>query len=343
MTMRMITIVVGVALCCAAPAVGYDLGNRAPEKPVAGHGAPLPDPEVIRQGGDTIADAVLLTWPVVGVTGTTVGYTNDYDEACPYTDSTAPDVVYKFTPERDIVVDIDMLGSAYDTKIYVYDSDFQLIACNDDFYPDYVSKIEHLPVSGAAKYYLVIDGYGEEAGDYVLTITEFEPCVVDCPAGAPQEGEPPLVDGYVDNYNGGCNTEGSTPFGSIDWGIFCGTSGWYISPNGIPSRDTDWYVVTIPSSGFFHVIGDAEYPTYMFELAPQDCASVAVIQSTVIGPCFEGTMTIHGAAGSTAWFWIGPTTFDGAGEYTYVLYSNLWGLPVRTEPHTWSTVKQLFD
>ena len=29
--------------------------------------------------------------------GTTVGYTDDYDEECPYTGSTSPDVVYSFT------------------------------------------------------------------------------------------------------------------------------------------------------------------------------------------------------------------------------------------------------
>ncbi|MEZ4389015.1 MAG: hypothetical protein R3D98_15825 [Candidatus Krumholzibacteriia bacterium] len=342
MTARLATAL--LILLMAASALAYDLGNTAPPKASSHHTAPPPDPEVIRQGGDTILDAVLLTWPVVGVTGTTVGYTNDYDEACPYTTSTAPDVVYKFTPERDIVVDIDMLGSAYDTKIYVYDSGFQLIACNDDFYPDYVSKIEQLPLSGAAKYYLVIDGYGEEAGDFVLTISEFEPCVVACPAGAQLEGEPPLVDGYQDAYNGGCNSpEFGNPFQSIwSWG-FCGKSGWFVSPDGSQSRDTDWYELVVPGYGYIEIVGDAEFATYMFELAPQDCGSVAVVQNVVAGPCSEGTITIPGSPGSTVWFWVGPTTFDGSGEYDYVLYTNWWSAAVRTESHSWSTVKQLFD
>ena len=41
------------------------------------------DPAVIRQGGDTIMDAVPLAIPTVDLAGTTVGYTDDYDEVCP--------------------------------------------------------------------------------------------------------------------------------------------------------------------------------------------------------------------------------------------------------------------
>ncbi len=239
-----------------------------------------------------------------------------------------------------------MLGSTYDTKIYVYDEDFQLIACNDDWYPDYVSKIEHLPVSGADKYYLVIDGYGAEAGDYVLTITEYVPCVIECPAGAELEGEPPLVDGYQDVFNGGCNSpEFGSPFGSRSGSgsSAARAAGTSTSRRNLQSRDTDWFELVVPSYGFIEIIGDAEYATYLFELAPQDCGSVAVVQNVIVGPCTLGTITIPGAAGSTVWFWVGPTTFDGSGEYDYVLYSWYSSAPVRTEPQTWSTVKQLFD
>jgi hypothetical protein len=72
--------------------------------------------------------------------------------------------------------------------------------------------------------------------------------------------------------------------------------------------------------------GDAEYPTYMFELAPQNCGSVAVVQQVIIGPCHEAAMTIVGAPGSTVWFWVGPTTFTGpVNEYNYVLHNNMPG------------------
>jgi len=282
--MRLLAIL-ALFLITAAPASAFDLGATAPAKPVGGSNPPPPDPEVMRQGGDTMADAVFVPVPVNGITGTTVGYADDYDEACPYDNSVAPDVVYKLAPATDVAVDIDMLGSDYDTKIYVYDDDFELIACNDDWYPDYVSKIENLALRGDSKYYLVIDGYGDSAGQYVLTITVPEPCDLDCPAGAQLEGEPPLVDGYQDAYNGGCNSpEFGNPFGNIWSFVFCGRSGWFTGADGSSTRDTDWYELMMPANGFIEVIGDAEFATYMFELAPQDCGSVAVVQNVTIGP-----------------------------------------------------------
>jgi hypothetical protein len=315
-------------------AMAIDLGNDAPAKPMT-H---TPNAPVTRQGGDTILDAVEIAIPYNG-TGTTVGYADDYDEVCPYTGATSPDVVYTFVPAADAALNIDMLGSAYDTKLYVYDGDLNLVACNDDFHPDYTSKLENMAVMAGVTYYVVVDGYGENSGDYVIDIAAFEPCVIECPAGADLEGEPTLVNGYIDEYNGGCNTEGSTPFQTITNPLFCGISGWYDT-----SRDTDWFIYTIPASGVLEVTGDAEAATYMFELGPQDCVDVAVIQNVIVGPCAEATMTITGAAGSDVWFWVGPTTYgEGvAEEYNYVLMSNIEGTTA-VENHSLTGVKALFN
>lgn len=334
-----------LAILAATSALAFDLGTTAPAKPAGGSNPPPPDPEVMRQGGDTVLDAVFVPIPVSGVTGTTVGFGNDYDEVCPYDTSVAPDVVYRLAPTADVEVDIDMLGSNYDTKIYVYDDDFELIACNDDYYSDYVSKIENLLLRGDSKYYLVIDGYADSAGQYVLTITEFEPCDIEVGNLGQHEEEPPLINGYADAYNGGCNSpEFGNPFQFISQGLFWGRSGWYVDSSGGNARDTDWFRVHIAASGFLEFIGDAEYPTYMFELAPQDCGEVAVVQNVTMGPCSEGTITIPGTPYSEIWFWVGPTTFEGpVNEYDYVLYWNVWMAPVATEPHTWSAVKQLFN
>lgn len=105
-------------------------------------------------------------------------------------------------------------------------------------------------------------------------------------------------------------------------------------------RDTDWHLITMPDGGVLEIVGDAEYPTYFFELSPQDCISVAVAQNIIVGPCEQNTMTITGPAGVDIWFWVGPTTFDGpVNECNYVVYSNLG--PVATEQHSWSEVKML--
>ena len=98
----------------------------------------------------------------------------------------------------------------------------------------------------------------------------------------------------------------------------------------------------MPDAGYIDIIGDAEEETYIFELGPQDCDSVAVIQNVIIGRCAEGSMTIPGAVGSTIWFWGGPTAFDGpVNEYDYVPFTNLTG--VATESRSWTGVKALFD
>ncbi len=336
-------LVFAMMLALVGSAVAYDLGAEKPAKsPVDYQNKPAGE---MRQGGDTIMDAVEVTLPVVDGTGTTVGYTDDYDEVCPYSGSTSPDVVYTVTPDASVGVTVDLFGSAYDTKVYIYDEDLALVACNDDFYSDFTSKLENVAVEAGVQYFVIVDGYGGDAGEYLINISEFTPCVLECPAGAELEGEPALSDGYVDEYNGGCNTVGSEPFGAITSDIFCGTSGWYVSADGINSRDTDWFEIVIPDGGVLEIIGDAEQPTFMFELGPQDCNNVAVVQDVEIGPCTEGTLTITGNPGDVVWFWVGPQAFEAPGgfegnEYDYVLLTNLV-TPV--ENHSFSDVKALFN
>lgn len=347
--MRMyLTIVFALAMVSWAVSADIDTGSRRPAKSPTAVIPNIPNPE--RQGGDTIADAVLISELPYYNTGTTTGYTNDYDEACPYTDSTAPDVVYEIIPPGDANLVIDMLGSTYDTKIYLYDEDLELVACNDDFYSDYVSKLEDIPVEAGARYYLVIDGYGEAHGDYVLNVVEYEPCVLDCPSGAQLEGEPPLVDGYLDAYNGGCNfPEFGYPFQDLygdDQGelVFYGVSGWYLT-DGSNNRDTDWFVVNIGAGGVVELTTDAELPTWVFHL-PLDCNQPSTIENIMVGACDPGAMTISGSPGSFAWLWIGSTTFTPPSDvnaYNYVIhFSGLAPQPVTTQAATWTTVKSLF-
>ena len=332
-------------LTLVGSAMAVDLGNQSPVKPTINAPQNVPNPTL--QGGDTILDATMVTLPA-NESGTTAGYNDDYDEECPYGGSLSPDVVYTFTATGDMTVDIDLFGSTYDTKVYVYDENLALVACNDDFYPDYVSKIEAMPVMNGVQYFVVIDGYGSDFGDYVMAILEFvppPPCVIECPDGAELENEPPLAIDYADAWNGGCNSpEFGNPFQPITNNVFCGVSGFYLS-GGSNFRDTDWFTITIPNGGVLEITGDAEQLTWMFELAPQDCGSVGVAQQMGIGPCLEGDMAIVGAAGSTVWFWVGPQEFaspDGSDvfEYDYVLMLNVG---VATEDHSWTDVKSLFN
>jgi len=327
-----------LALALVSAAAAHDLGSQQPVKPDVQY--PQNSPSAVLQGGDTIVDAVVIALPYSGG-GTTNGFNDDYDEECPYTQSTSPDVVYTVTPDVDAAVDIDLLGSLYDTKLYVYDADLALVACNDDFHPDYTSKLEDVALMAGVQYYIVIDGYGGAAGDYVIDIAGYQPCVVDCPVGAELEGEPPLVDGYVDEYNSGCGAPAGVLLQPFDSGLFCGVSGWYLGADGSNFRDTDWFTVTIPAEGVLEITGDAEQATYLFELGPQDCNEVAVLQQVTVGPCAEDVLVLTGVPGNVVWIWVGPTTFEGpVNEYDYVLYSYV---EIATENHSWTDVKAMFN
>jgi len=148
---RLLLVLALIVIALPGALRGDPLSNQAPLKPEHVVVPPPADPEVIRQGGDTIDDATVVAAIPYDNTGTTAGYTDDYDEVCPYNTPGSPDVVYTYTPAGDIEVNIDLLGSTYDTKLYVYDADLNLVACNDDFYSDYVSKLEYVPLLGGMR------------------------------------------------------------------------------------------------------------------------------------------------------------------------------------------------
>ena len=149
------------------------------------YGLPDFDLPLDRQGGDSWDVATVILSLPHSSTGTTVGYTDDYDEICPYSGSTSPDVVYSYTPIVDILVDITLCnGSDYDTKLYIYENAVTPgtpFACNDDTCPGYVSELTDLQLYSGNTYYIVIDGYSGASGNYVLDMTEVAPpAPLDC-------------------------------------------------------------------------------------------------------------------------------------------------------------------
>jgi hypothetical protein len=357
-------IVMLMILAVAGSAVAQDLGSTM-ERPVKN--APTQtyvSPEVARQGGDTIFDATVIPGIPFYDSGSTEGYVDDYDEICPYSNSTAPDVVYSFASALQQAIHVDLCGSSYDTKLYIYDSNLTLVACNDDFYFDdycgnYVSKLEFVLLEGGETYYIVIDGYGSDFGEYELNVTDTWDCNhLECPADAVDEGEPPLQDGYVDAFNGGCNSEDlGAPFQEINWtndadgyppfdgvALLCGISGWYISLDGTDSRDTDWFRVFARETGTMEFTVDAEEPCFMYKLAPLDCGEVAVELETVTTYDTPGTLSFPVVAGEEIWLWVGPTAFSGyVNEFIYIMtVSNNEFDVVPTEGVSWGGVKALY-
>jgi hypothetical protein len=342
---KMLALVLMVSV--AGVALAHDLSNTVPPKPV--DNTIYVEPASPRQGGNTTGEAIPITIPGT-YTGTTAGFSNNYDAVCPFTGSTAPDVVYSFTPGFDMFADFDLCNSQYDTKLYIFDQAMNEIACNDDFHYGgddcfvYSSKLEMVSLTGGMTYYIIIDGYGADFGPYQLDVYEvFPPEPLECPENAQTEDEPHLGPGYVDNHNGGCNTsQTAPPFQVISEPVFCGVSGWYTF-DGSDYRDTDWFLVEIPAGGQLIVTGEADYPTYIFELAPQDCPTAVVVQQIIIDYGIPATMTINGTPGSLVWLWVGPTDFAGpVTEFNYVLELNIEG-SVSTENHTWTSVKSIFN
>ena len=273
-----------------------------------------------REGGDTLADAVVIAAIPFQDTGVTCGYANDYDALCPYTGSTAPDVVYSYSPSADLDVTIDLCNSQYDTKVYVWeDVEGNVVACNDDAgcgYSGWQSKIADCVMHAGHTYYIVIDGYGDSCGTYDLGIAEFTPCHVECAPNDIPEGEPPCYTDYFDSYDSGCNGAGWIQIMGCE--TICGKSGTYLY-NGNSYRDTDWYTVT-GSNGLIITDCIAEFPLQFILIYYTNCNDLQY-ELTTADPCQNATLSYYIANGQEAWIWVGPSMFNGvACESTYRLH-----------------------
>ena len=165
-----------------------------------------------RVGGETIATATVIPGLPFADTGSTCGFLNDYDEVCPYGGSSAPDVVYAYSPAVDEWLDVDLCSSGYDTKVYVYENAHTPgvpLSCVDDAFDcgplRFQSRISGLGVGPPNTCYVVVDGFGEECGDYELVVASWIPCA-QCPPDAILETEPECIDPTNDVWNGGCNS-----------------------------------------------------------------------------------------------------------------------------------------
>ena len=266
-----------------------------------------------QEGGETCATATAIGSLPFNATGYTCDNVHDYDEVCPYTGSTAPDVVYSYTPGANETINIDLYGSGYDTKVYVYEDDCvpPYYACNDDFYSNYVSAIFGLDIYAGHTYYIVVDGYGTECGDYIILVEEYVPCDVVCPTGGIPEDEPICTDDWEDIWNGGCNSDPYV-FEDVNCGdIICGTSGTF-DYYGDNYRDTDWFRVelTNPATLSWKVV--AEFPLLIFiiDAGSEDCVDYAILGSATAVECDTALLSFDVPAG-VYWLWVGPSVFSG--------------------------------
>jgi len=115
--------------------------------------------------------------------GDTSYCTDLYDEECPYAGSDSPDAVYEYVASRYQVMQVDLCASDYDTKLYVYENEVtpgSPHACNDDGCPgsppeSYRSVLEEVPLMAGNTYYIIIDGWGGESGQYAIDMQDVTP------------------------------------------------------------------------------------------------------------------------------------------------------------------------
>jgi hypothetical protein len=136
--------------------------------------------------GETCSSAFPISSLPYTDVGTTAGRANNYDPGvmtgCPNGGSTAPDVVYEYTPASDVRVDISLCNSVYDTKLYVYEDACtgSAVACDDDYTGcgnGYQSRLVGETLLASHTYYIVVDGAANESGAYQIAVEGSRPIV----------------------------------------------------------------------------------------------------------------------------------------------------------------------
>jgi hypothetical protein len=301
-----------------------------------------------REGGETINEPFEIVGLPFTDTGNTYDNLDDTDEGCPYMGSLSPDVVYIYSPTFGVEgITIDLCESGYDTKVYVYENGYTPgapYACNDDYNCaiSYRSRLPALPVQEGNSYLIVVDGYGNQGGDYTLNVNEVTQCELNCPAEGELEGEPPLVEGYVDSFNGGCNNEPYI-FQLFDSPVLCATSGWYY--NGGNRRDRDWFTVIADDNGIITASAYSELDLVLHVRLPVDCDSAGYPYDALCGCDISGTVEFAHPPGTEAWIVCSPTIHNAPHiEFDYIL--SIEGIeysePTPTEDSSWGKIKQKY-
>ncbi len=301
------------------------------------------------QGGDGVWDATVIESLPYFTQGTTRDYADDYDAWCIGGEELAPDVVYVYTPTADGAITIDTCGSGYNTTLYVFDANAAHLACNDnrnDGDPCWVAtaRIDRLDVTAFVSYFIVVDGGTiNNDGQYDLVITEHAPYEFAPPWYAEPENEPPLVDGYVDTFNGGCDADDpefqyhpfDTAFGYN--ASLHGRSGWYADTDSLTVRDSDWFLIS-DTQGELNLTIEATEPCQVSWYEVGSTCADPILGGTMFGvPGYVREMVIYGPYASSIRVKVTPGYYappDGEHhEFEYLLgvrWDDGWERPYPT-------------
>jgi hypothetical protein len=170
------------------------------------------DPPVIDAVGDSCANPYIIpeSFPY-----TDSGNTCGMQDVCDITGDNSTETIYEMTitSSRTLTVSLCDSDPDFDTKLAVFQNNCCTgpgteFAYNDDWC-DWQSEITALFIPGV--YYIVVDGYGGECGDYVLDIFDYVPPVCDPvetltfgPGYSPVTGTHTTTCGYEDDWFNTC-------------------------------------------------------------------------------------------------------------------------------------------
>jgi len=348
-------LVLGLAVSAFASQFSNNLQDIINEKNANLSGNTSNPPEVL-VGGETIGTATPLGVPGAS-SGNTCDNVNDYDEVCPFSGSTSGDEVYSVSGVSGQTT-FDICNSNYDTKIYVYENAAgNLVACNDDACNDpsgnpFRSIVTCVNLNPNSTYYVVIDGYFGDCGDYNLSAYASVGCPAvcdpeNCPAGAGLEGEPVCGPNYVDSWNGGCN---SVPpvfsvLGNQGCTTVCGAGGNY-NFAGLSYRDTDWYELSLPVACNVTATLCASFESQLAVINGNfGCSGFTIVCGSVFGTA--GTTISCGPTvlSGTNWIFVATSAFAGVpcGSPYYLTVDTGSCCPTNaTESQTWGGIKGLY-
>jgi hypothetical protein len=325
------------------------------EKAAGSNPTTPPDPIYIDVGGDTIGSATVIPSVPYWDGGNTCQFVHNYDEICPFTGSTSPDVVYSYTPVGNITISIDLCSSSYDTKVYVYENSVgNLVACNDDACGSdgFRSELESVDLIAGNTYYIVVDGYFGDCGEYFMMVSEVIICCgsIQCPPAGILEGEPECHENYGDTYNGGCNSDPPvfTFLPCSDPGettTVCGEYGGFYY-FGSSYRDTDWYRMFLEeTSTISWCVAGLDDTLLGIIDGNGGCPVSAFYDYEFAEPCWEECVEAVLPPG-TWWLYVATSSFGSSAvpcgsEYV----AKLTGYncrPLSVEPVSWGRVKDLY-
>ncbi len=250
--------------------------------------------KLFADGGEDCPTAVVIASLPFCDVGSTVGAIDNYTD-CGF--NTSPDEVYSYTPSVNEIINITLCPNAcgstdYDSRLAVYNSSSCTtnIACNDDAC-GLQSSLPPLAVTAGTTYFIVVDGYTNNSGNYAISVSVAPPAPAndDCSGAVPvalTNGVP--VTEYGDN-------TGATP----DCGYYTYPTVWHAvtvsgactdltvsycgnpitGPGGSGAQGNTWIIINpacplacygdIFNSGYDNATcGDGNWSVYYNNLAP---------------------------------------------------------------------------